>query len=310
MQFLYLRRFYELILLTVLPSIIASAIVQADRFQGLLFYPILVIVSVICTIIFFGGNGLMMRRMARDIKSKKTFYAVQTFAFLIYTISITLICVFRWTDMRTALFFHARVFEVICDPIVVDPDDLSKNLLTPTNSIIISTTLYGLMTYLSYPFFKKRYEKEKIELQKQKEEDAQILEQEKVEYEKSVENAYMGDLFEDEEEDEEDNTPERAYEPDRLYTVKELRKMEKMERASAPVRRGQRINWSRKKTISANSANDIKRREQVKNYILNFGSYSFYQMIITKQQKGEYIGLDISKNMKQRFSIRGKNRKG
>ena len=67
MQFLYLRRFYELILLTVLPSIIASAIVQADRFQGLLFYPILVIVSVICTIIFFGGNGLMMRRMVRDI---------------------------------------------------------------------------------------------------------------------------------------------------------------------------------------------------------------------------------------------------
>lgn len=307
MQFLYLRRFCELILLTVLPSIIASAIVQMDRFQGLLFYPVLVIVSVVCTVIFFGGNGLMMRRMVRDIESKKIFYAVQTFAFLIYTISITLICVFRWTDMRTALFFHARIFEVICDPIVVDPDDLTKNLLTPTDSIIISTTLYGLMTYLSYPFFKKRYEKEKIELQKQKEEDAQILEQEKEEYAQSVNNDYINDLFEDDEDDEE---PEEGYEIDRLYTVKELRKMEKMERASAPVRRGQRINWSRKKTISANSANDIKRREQVKNYILNFGSYSFYQMIINKQQKGEYIGSDISQNLKQRFSIRGINRKG
>ena len=309
MQFLYLRRFCELILLTVLPSIIASAIVQMDRFQGLLFYPVLVIVSVVCTVIFFGGNGLMMRRMVRDIKSKKTFYAVQTFAFLIYTISITLICVFKWTDMRTALFFHARIFEVICDPIVVDPDDLTKNLLTPTDSIIISTTLYGLMTYLSYPFFKRRYEKEKIEIQKQREEDEQILKQEKEEYAQSVNNDYINDLFEDDE-DEDDNVSEGEYEPDRLYTVKELRKMEKMERASAPVRRGQRINWSRKKTISANSANDIKRREQVKNYILNFGSYSFYQMIINKQQKGEYIGSDISQNLKQRFSIRGINRKG
>ncbi len=284
MQLLYLRRFCELILLTVLPSIIASAIVQMDRVQGLLFYPVLVIVSVICTIIFFGGNGLMMRRMVRDIESARIFYEVQTFAFLLYTIAITLICVFRWTDMRTALFFHARVFEVICDPIVVDPDDLTINLLTPTDSIIISTTLYGLMTYLSYPFFKKRYEKEKIEIQKQKEEDAQILEQE--EYAQAINNDYINNFFEDDEEDEAFNEESEEDEADRLYTVKELKRMEKMERASAPVRRGQRINWSRKKTISANSANDIKKRDQVKDYILNFGSYSFYQRIITKEQQG------------------------
>ncbi len=305
MQFLFLRRFCEMIILTIIPSLIASAIIQLDRVQGAIFYPVLAIISVVCTVIFFGGNLLMMRRMTRDIKSKKIYMIVQYTTFAVYAIIIGLICIFTWDkteamfwkDARVAFFFHSRVFEVICDPIVIDPDDLTKNLISPCVSMIISTVLFGFVTFFSHSFFTKRYNIEKRELAKEKAESKKYSESEMDKYAVSIKKSLDEELDADEGDSAKGNDDEN-----RLYSIKELKKMDEENRMATTVRKS-RINWSAWR-ISANKSNDVKMRDIVKEAILNFGSYGFYQNLIEKQQNGEYIGKYVKRHFKSKTSMR------
>ncbi len=308
MQFLFMRRICEMIILTIIPSLIASSLIQLDEVQGAIFYPVLAIISVVCTVIFFGGNLLMMRRMTRDIKSKKIYMIVQYTTYAIYAGIIALICVFTWDstetmfwkDARVAFFFHSRVFEVICDPIVIDPDDLTKNLISPCVSMIISTALFGVVTLFSHPFFTKRYIIEQNKIKKAKAEGKNLSESEMDKYAVSIKKSL------DEEIDQSDENSEGdADDKNRLYSIKELRKMDN-ESAMATTVRKKRINWSAWR-VSAHRGNDIKMREIVKDAILNFGSYGFYQNLIEKQQNGEYIGKYVRRYVKGKFSIHKRN---
>ncbi len=295
-------------ILTVVPSLIASVLIQIDSIQGEIFYPVLAIISVTCAVIFFGGNLLMMRRMARDIKSKKIYMLVQLTTFIIYAIMIALICAFTWgksesmfwKDARVAFFFHSRVFEVICDPIIIDPDDIQKNLISPNMSMIISTALFGLITIFSYPFFKKKYVIEQKELEKAKKEDEEFTETDMDKYAVSIKKRLEEEINEfDADYDDE------FFDEDRMYSIKELRRMEKENRMAAPIRKS-RINLSASR-MSANRGNDVKLRDIVKENILNFGSYAFYQNIIEKQQRGEYIGGYVQKYFKSKLDIFNRN---
>ncbi len=308
MQFLFIRRFCEMIILTIIPSLIASVIIQFDRVQGAIFYPVLAIISVVCTVIFFGGNLLMMRRMTRDIKSKKIYMIVQYTTFAVYAIIIALICIFTWDtseamfwkDARVAFFFHSRVFEVICDPIVIDPDDLTKNLISPCVSMIISTVLFGFVTFFSHSFFTKRYIIEQEEIEKAKAEGKKFSESEMDKYAVSIRKSLDEELDESE-----SDSDEKVYDEDRLYSVKELKKMDKENTMATTVRKS-RINWSAWR-VSANRSNDVKMRDIVKERILNFGSYGFYQNLIEKQQNGEYIDKYVRRYVKSKTSLRKTN---
>ena len=83
MLLLFLRRMVELFIFSVIPGFLASMLIQAKSIQGLLFYPVLLVISLVCAFIFFGGNALMMRRMVRDIESKEKYQFVQWTAFAI-----------------------------------------------------------------------------------------------------------------------------------------------------------------------------------------------------------------------------------
>ncbi len=306
MQYLFIRRICEMIILTVIPSLIASVLIQLDSVQGAIFYPVLAIISVVCAVIFFGGNLLMMRRMTRDIKSRKIYMIVQLTTFTIYAILIALICVFTWgkseamfwKDARVAFFFHSRVFEVICDPIVIDPDDLTKNLISPNMSMIISTALFGLITIFSHPFFKKRYAIEQKELEKIKKEEEKFTESDIDKIAVSVKEDLEKEL-------EESEFDEDEFDEDLLLSIREFERIDNRTRFRAPTRK-QRIRWSAGR-ISASRSNDVKLRDIVKDAILNFGSYEFYQNLIEKQQGGEYTGKYIQNHLKNKVSLKNTN---
>ena len=263
MFLLLLRRILEMVLFSVVPGCISLIIIYQDSLQrSSLFYPVLLIVSIICALIFFLGNMLMMRRMVRDISSKEKYHFVQWTTFGIYTILIALVCIFQkdvpiWKDLRASCFFHSRVFEVITDPIVIDAERPELALITPTQSMIISTALYAILTAVSYKWFYYFYEKE-------------------------VETEF------------------EQNEAERIATI-EVRKayQSRQDRIEKAIRKGKGIPREAEffedidfashrrfgSRVAINSAEKFKNR--LKTAIFEAGSYSFYERYINKIENGE-----------------------
>lgn len=257
MILLLLRRLFELVMFSVVPGCIATIIIFQDSIQrSAMFYPILLIVSIICAIIFIGGNLLMMRRMVRDIESKEKYHFVQWVSFIIYATLIALVCIFQWKDMRAACFFHSRVFEVITDPLVIDAENPEAALISPTVSMVISTAIYGLITAFSYNFFYYFYEKE-------------------------VENDF------------EHNEAHRVetLEIRKIYQKKQEKMENDIRRGKViPQQIDFDIDFPQQRRFfgsktALNSSEKFKYR--LKNAILEAGSYGFYQRFIDKQEMEE-----------------------
>ena len=279
MFLLLLRRLLELVLFSVVPGCLSLIIIYQDSLQrSTWFYPVLLVVSIVCALIFFLGNMLMMRRMVRDISSKEKYHFVQWVAFGIYTLLIALVCIFQkdipiWKDLRAACFFHSRVFEVITDPIVIDAERPELALISPTQSMIISTVLYGILTALSYKWFNYLYEKE------------------------------VATRFE-------------QNEAERIATM-EVRKayQHRQEKIEKAIRKGHRvpygtdflddIDFSRRKRFGSRTAlnSSEKLKHRLKSSIFEAGSYSFYQRYITKQENGEDAAAFARYYFKNKLSL-------
>lgn len=321
MILLLLRKLVELFLFSAVPGFFATMIIQTGAVQGRLFYPVLLIVSLLCAFIFFAGNILMMRRMIRDIENKSKYYFIQMVSFAIYAIFIACVCIFGWKDVRAVMLFHSRVFEVICDPIIVDPTDLSKNLITPTQSMIISTVLYGITCVVGYPWFNSLYEKEKAENKKREEEEYKAArearrkyKEEKARREKEREEAIRSNQSVPSESSSQSHSEHRSsgehrhhhsehrhhrhhYDDDTLYSVKELKKLEKLQELDENL-----IENHRKKISSRSNVNE-KLKRSMKDKILEAGTYEFYSRLMEKQEMGDNVGQFIWAHLKRQFSL-------
>ncbi len=278
MFLLLLRRLLELVLFSVVPGCLALIIIYQDSLQrSAWFYPVLLIVSIVCALIFFLANMLMMRRMVRDISSKEKYHFVQWVAFGIYTVLIALVCFLQkdipiWKDLRAACFFHSRVFEVITDPIVIDAERPELALITPTQSMIISTVLYGILTAVSYKWFNYLYDKE------------------------------VATQFE-------------QNEAERIATM-EVRKVyqHRQEKIEKAIRKGHRVphgdffddlDFSSRKRFGSRTAmnSSEKLKYRLKSAIFEAGSYSFYQRYIMKKENGEDAAAFARHYFKNKLSI-------
>lgn len=312
MILLFLRRLVEIFIFSVIPGFLASMLIQIESIQGLLFYPVLLVISLVCAFIFFGGNALMMRRMVRDIESKEKYQFVQWTVFAIYTIFLICVCVFGWKDARASFLFHSRVFEVIVDPIVIDATDRSKNLLTPTQSMIISTVLYGLLTAFSYNWFYKAYQKELKEKKLMEEAEYQAAKEARRKYKEEQdrrERALRDGTAKREEEEMERELRRQAEElreqqrqrikeeANKRYSIRELKKMESMGEFDHSTSSKNRS----KRRSKANSGEKLK--ANLKEKILEAGSYDFYRRFIEKQESG-YDAWAFARNYwKRRFTL-------
>ena len=312
MLLLFLRRLVEIFIFSVIPGFLASMLIQIDSIQGRLFYPVLLVISLVCAFIFFGGNALMMRRMVRDIQSKEKYQFVQWTVFSIYTIFLICVCVFGWKDARASFLFHSRVFEVMVDPIVIDATDRSKNLLTPTQSMIISTVLYGLLTAFSYKWFYNSYQNELKKKKLMEEAEYQAAKEARRKYKEEQERKERAlrdgttkrekeiekELRRQSEELRRQRHQHIREEENKLYTVKELKKMEKMgefERSTSSKRR------PKKARSKANSGEKLK--SNLKEKILEAGSYDFYRSFIEKQENGGNAWAFAKNYWKRRFTL-------
>lgn len=278
MFLLLLRRLLELVLFSVVPGCIATIVIFQDSLQrSTWFYPVLLIVSLVCALIFFGGNLLMMRRMVRDIKSKEKYHFVQWVSFAIYSVFIILVCIFQkdipiWKDLRAACFFHSRVFEVITDPIVVDAAHPEKALITPTQSMLISTAIYGILTAISYKWFNYLYEKE-VETQYEQNEAERLATME-------IRKIYMARQEKIEKAIRRGNAMPQDFDDDAFDFV-------------STRRFGSRT--------AANSSEKLKYR--LKAAIFEAGNYSFYQRYIEKQENGDDARAFAMYYLKNKLSI-------
>lgn len=313
MILLFLRRLVEIFIFSVIPGFLASMLIQIESIQGLLFYPVLLVISLVCAFIFFGGNALMMRRMVRDIESKEKYQFVQWTVFAIYTIFLICVCVFGWKDARASFLFHSRVFEVIVDPIVIDATDRSKNLLTPTQSMIISTVLYGLLTAFSYNWFYKAYQKELKEKKLMEEAEYQAAKEARRKYKEEQdkrERALRDGTAKREEEEMERELRRQAEElreqqrqrikeeANKRYSIRELKRMERM---GDIERNASSENRPKRKRSKANSGEKLK--ANLIERILEAGSYDFYRRFIEKQESG-YDAWAFARNYwKRRFTL-------
>lgn len=313
MILLFLRRLVEIFIFSVIPGFLASMLIQIESIQGLLFYPVLLVISLVCAFIFFGGNALMMRRMVRDIESKEKYQFVQWTVFAIYTIFLICVCVFGWKDARASFLFHSRVFEVIVDPIVIDATDRSKNLLTPTQSMIISTVLYGLLTAFSYNWFYKAYQKELKEKKLMEEAEYQAAKEARRKYKEEQdrkERALRDGTAKREEEEMERELRRQAEElreqqrqrikeeANKRYSIRDLKKMESMGEFDHST---SSKNRPKRKRSKANSGEKLK--ANLIERILEAGSYDFYRRFIEKQESG-YDAWAFARNYwKRRFTL-------
>ena len=314
MILLFLRRLVEIFIFSVIPGFLASMLIQIGSIQETtLFYPILLVVSLVCAFIFFGGNALMMRRMVRDIESKEKYQFVQWTVFAIYTIFLICVCVFGWKDARASFLFHSRVFEVIVDPIIIDTTDKSKNLLTPPHSMIISTVLYGLLTAFSYKWFYNAYQKELKEKKLMEEAEYQAAKEARRKYKEEQERKERalrdGSAKREEEEIErelrrqaeefrEQQRQRIREEENKRYSIRELKKMESMGEFDRSASSEKRPKRKRSKTNSSE-----KLKANLKERILEAGSYEFYRRFIEKQESG-YDAWAFARNYwKRKFTL-------
>lgn len=313
MLLLFLRRMVELFIFSVIPGFLASMLIQVDSIQGILFYPVLLVISLVCSFIFFGGNALMMRRMVRDIESKEKYQFVQWMAFAIYTVFLICVCVFGWKDARASFLFHSRVFEVMVDPIVIDATDRSKNLLTPTQSMIISTILYGLLTAFSYKWFYNAYQNEQKEKKLMEEAEYEAAKEARRKHKEEQEKRERAlrdgtakreaeemerELRRQAEERREKRRQRMQEEENKLYSIKELKRMERMgdlDRMSSSERR------PRRRRSKANSGEKLK--ANLLEMILEAGSYEFYRRFIEKQESGDDAWGFARNHWKRRFTL-------
>lgn len=279
---IYLRKLLDMFVLSMLPSLISFLLMS--RFLN---YTTWFVCGIVSTIIFFVGNGLLIRRFVRDIKSTSTYYIVWIVTYIVYVAGGILCLAQGWMYPFTWIYFHTRIVAIIALPIKVIPVWIS---------FAISSLVFLAMIFIERPIAAMLYEKEVAENQKKEieairlaRETRKMYEEERLQAEqrrKSNKSTTVEEI--------EQHRRRVSMENDERYSIRQLRKMEKFNNAQA-VRK--------QKQIGAQKAMGKKMLNNISDFILNLGSYSFYQFLAEKVEQGNNPGPIIISYIRRRLNL-------
>lgn len=284
---IYLRKLLDMFVLSMVPSLISFLLMS--RFLN---YTTWFVCGIVSTIIFFVGNGLLIRRFVRDIKSTSTYYVVWIITYIVYVAGGILCLAQGWMYPFTWIYFHTRIVAIIALPIKVIPVWIS---------FAISSLVFLAMIFIERPIVAMLYEKEiaeneekEIETRRLARETQKMYEEERLQAEqrrRSNKSTTDSDL---EELEQHRHRYISMEEDDTRYSIRQLRKMEKF--GDVEIVR-------RQKQIGVQKAMGKKMLNNISGFILNLGSYAFYQFLTEKVEQGNNPGPIIMSYIRRKLNL-------
>ena len=278
---IYLRRMMDLIVLSMIPSVISFLCMY-----HYMRYIVWLICCLLSVLIFFIGNALLIRRFVRDIKSVSTYYAVWLTSFAIYVGGGVLCIINNWDYPFVWIYFHTKFLQILSTPL---PHELPKWI-----AFAVAMAAYLLLILIGRPVFAFRYRKET--LRKEVEEQESILRAKEERHRYEQERARMSAAVPYQEPAAEPAVSPHRHKPEReeRYSMRQYMKMEA--KANRDVHH-------RKKKIVLRKSSNKKTVHAVSEFFLNLGSYSFYQILSDRASQGDPKWPIIKNYLKRRFDL-------
>lgn len=258
---IYLRKFLDMFFLSIIPSLI-SFLIMNYRMS----YSVWFTCCIISTLIFFIGNAFLIRRFARDIRSKSKYYFVWLITFAVYAGLGGFLYIFKYMYPFTWIYFHTRIFEIV-----------TMSLETPIRtwvSFVISISLYLILILVSYPLFRSAYAKKK---------------------ERNKINASNLNNVNHAASSTKSQSPKtRHYSDTTMYSERQLKKMDRMKNMRPKTS---------KKRIHKNKSASEKLYKRIWKFLFEIGSYEFYQTLEDKVNAGNLPGPIIKSYLKRKLHL-------
>ncbi|MDD6483590.1 MAG: hypothetical protein PUF72_03325 [Clostridiales bacterium] len=140
---LYLRRFFDLLLISVIPSLLSMFFMWQ-----LGSYYMWISTAAVSAFLFYACDILLLRRFIYDIKSPARYFTVQLVAWALNSALAFFLLYMRFANVLSGMFFYSRVFEVL------STNEATKLAALPTRySMMISFGINLVLIFVMYPVF-------------------------------------------------------------------------------------------------------------------------------------------------------------
>lgn len=300
---IYLRKLLDMFFLSMVPSLISFLLMS--QFMGYITWLLSCIISVL---IFYIGNALLIRRFVRDIKSASTYYTVWLITFAVYAAGGALCLWQDWMYPFTWIYFHTRIIQITTMPV---------NEIETWISFAISMAAFLALILIGRPVFYKLYQKEIARKEADERESRRIAREEyhrhKREQESAAAQTHSGEHHHHSSSGEyrssssgehhhhHSSSEHRSHRHHRssygeeVYSMRRHRKMERMGNLESSS--------SRRQQIGMQKATGKKTTRRISDFILNIGSYEFYQSLADKVALGNDPWPIIKTYLKRRLNL-------
>lgn len=277
---IYLRKMLDLLILSMIPSVISFLCMY--HYMRYIVWLICCLVSVL---IFFVGNALLIRRFVRDIKSVSTYYSAWLISFAIYVGGGILCIANDWDYPFVWIYFHTKFLQILSTPM---PHELPKWI-----SFAVAMAAYLLLILIGRPVFAFLYKKETARKEAEERESIRRAKEELQRYEQGKTRTFAAVSAQEPVAEPVVSRPRKSKREER-YSMRQYMKMEaKANRGAQP----------KKKKIVIQKTSSKKTVHAVSEFLLNLGSYGFYQMLSDRASQGEPKGPIIKNYLKRRFDL-------
>lgn len=300
---IYLRKLLDMFFLSMVPSLISFLLMS--QFMNYITWLLSCIISVL---IFFIGNALLIRRFVLDIKSPATYYIVWLITFVVYTAGGA-VCLWQdWMYPFTWIYFHTRIIQISTIP---------TTEVETWISYAISMAAFLALILIGRPIFYMLSQKENARREADEREEYHYHHHHSSNsshhhhssagsehYHRSSNSGYRsssdGEYYHHNSNSgyRSGSSNERRHHrssDEKVYSVRYLKKMEKLE--------GMESSSRRRKHIRIKRASGRKTTLRIKDFILSIGSYAFYQSLAEKVAMGNAPGPIIKSYLRRKLNL-------
>ena len=144
---LYIRRIIDLLLISVIPSLIAQFIMSTAGS-----YHMRIATSILCTVLFYFFNMVLLRRFVYDIKDKNgRYFKVQLIAQTVNMLLAYILLHLRYANALSGMFYYTRVFEFLASN-----ESTLRSALPTRYSMAIAFIINYILIFAMKPVFENR----------------------------------------------------------------------------------------------------------------------------------------------------------
>ena len=144
---LYIRRIIDLLLISVIPSLIAQFIMSTAGS-----YHMRIATSILCTVLFYFFNIVLLRRFVYDIQDRNgRYFKVQLIAQTVNMVLAYGLLHLRYANALSGMFYYTRVFEFLASN-----ESTLRSALPTRYSMAIAFIANYILIFAMKPVFENR----------------------------------------------------------------------------------------------------------------------------------------------------------